>query len=836
MSIEAFRRARALLPLLMSVGLGVSPARAEVELGRLLAPRLIVGGSNQRVAPSSLKGFSRRADGKLRLLVAGPESASFDRTFVPLRSGLYAWTATPERVVDFVEANPDHRVFWSAPKRVMLDRATVRVRADVVHGSYGLSGHGVVVGIVDTGVDVRHPDLCNPDGTSRIAWLLDLSKSPTGKHTDIEEQFGCNDKDAPCAVYSGADLDELIANDVSGDEPRDSYGHGTHVASLAAGNGASSASNRFAGVAPEATLVVVRATRDSEGLMVDPDILLATQFIFTMAERMGMPAVVNLSLGGDFGAHDGTSMLERELGNLVDDAKGRSIVVAAGNSGSLYSNSGTDYPAPLGIHSTVQVLAGVTTRLPILIGRSAVPDATSQIYLWVATRSTDDISVGLDTRDAAWIAPVSVGDSAESERDGISAVIQNGVTESDRPETVDHSGAYVVIEGSFANDTVLSLSLRGRGTASVWVQPAGGIDPMANGFGVLLPGAQREGTITVPATAKSLIAVGATLDRPGWTDVDGVSQAVVSGVARYLVEGEVVPFSAAGPSATDDIKPDLVAPGAYVIGAMSKLADPRTLAGESGMFAGDDSCSKSSQSCLVVDDYHAVAMGTSMASPVVAGAVALLLEQDPTLTQAGILRALQSGTRNVFDLYATSSQVGAGALDIEGALLALSDRALGTMVSSTRSFLTLGGAFVRPDPKWPVYGMVHLRDDEDRAVDVDSDRLEVRVHNGTVKHPSTRQGPGFYRFELAGATGTGGQELTVDVLVDGKVVCRTSRSIAVDAPNVTKRAVAGSGCAVRAPSEQRGGVAIALLGFGAAAVLLRRKVRDLVGRERRQRK
>jgi subtilisin family serine protease len=824
MPIEALRRARAVLPVFMTLGFVALPAWADVDLGKLLLPRASAGGSLRTITPSALKGFSRRADGKMRLLVSGPTSDRLDASFVPLRSELHAWTATPEGVLGFLETHPEHRVFWAPPRRVMLDRATARIRANVVHGSYGLSGRGVVVGIVDTGVDVRHPDLCNADGTSRIAWLLDLSKSPTGRHADIEEEFGCNDDDAPCAVYSGADLDELVANDVSGDEPRDSYGHGTHVASLAAGNGFSTESNAYAGVAPEATLVVVRATRDSEGLMADPDILLATQFIFSMAERLGMPAVVNLSLGGDFGAHDGTSMLERELSSLVDDVQGRSIVVAAGNSGSLYSNSGTNYPAPLGIHSAVQVLPGVTTRLPILIGRSSLPEIGSQIYLWVATRSTDNIEVGLETRDSSWIEPVGLGDSASSERDGMSAVIENGVTESDRPETVDHSGAYVVIEGSFADDTVLSLTFSGSGTASVWVQPVGGIDPVANGFGVLLPGAQREGTITVPATAKSLIAVGATLDRPGWTDVDGTSQAVVAGVARYLVEGEVVPFSAAGPSAVNDIKPDLVAPGAYVIGAMSKLADPRTLAGEWGMFAGDESCSASSQSCLVVDDYHAVSMGTSMASPIVAGAVALLLEQDPTLTQTAILRVLQSGTRNVFDLYATSSQVGAGALDIEGALLALSDRALGSVASTSRSFVTLGVAFVRPDPKWPVYGMLHLRDDEDRAVDVAPERLELRVRNGTVARTMKRQGPGFYRFELAGSFDTGGRSLDIEVLVDGRAVCRTSRAIAVDAPNVTKRAVAGSdGCHTGAAGARRLPAVGALLALLAGLALYRRR-------------
>ena len=433
---------------------------------------------------------------------------------------------------------------------------------------------------------------------------------------------------------------------------------GTHVASLAAGNGFSNNPPRYIGMAPEATLVVVRATRDDQGLIEDADILLATQFVFTVAEQLGMPAVVNLSLGGDFGAHDGTSMIERELSKLVgSDYPGRSIVVAAGNSGMLYNLSKTGYPGPFGIHTTVQVPSYGSARMPVLIGGSLTPAVNSQVYFWIATRPGDNVSVGLETRDSNWIAPVGIGHYAEVAKDGITGIIENGITESDKPNTVDHSGAFVSLDGPFEGDTVVALTFEGHGTASIWLQPAGGVDPSANGFGALMPGAQREGTITVPASAPALIAVGATLDRNSWTDVNGNLENVTAGLTRYKIEGEVVPFSAAGPNAIDGLKPDLVAPGVYIVGAMSKITDPRTIVGEDSMFFGGDACSKTPKSCLVVDDYHALSFGTSMASPVVAGAVALLLEKSSKLTQTDVLRVLQSGAKKplhfVFDLHAS---------------------------------------------------------------------------------------------------------------------------------------------------------------------------------------
>ena len=780
---------------LASIGSVSRRVAAEVDVGRLVTQ---LGTNAPPLAAVNVwhHALSRRDDGKMRLFVTGPTLGNAKQLgLTELRAGLYAWTATAATVRDFLRDNPEQRVLWAPPKKTLLDHAAVAVHANVAHTSYGLSGQGVIVGIIDTGVDVKHPDLRREDGTSRVAWLLDMSKTKIGRHPDIEDQFDCGNTDAPCAVYSGTDIDELIGNDISGDEPRDTFGHGTHVASLAAGNGLSNNPPRYVGMAPRATYVVVRATRDGEGLAQDPDLVLAAQFIFAMADKLGMPAVINLSLGGDFGAHDGTSYLERELAALLGDAHpGRSMVVAAGNSGSLWASRDSNYPEPLGIHTTVQVPPYSTAKVPLLIAASAYPDQASQIYIWIASRPGDNLSVGLNTKDATFMAPVGSGGDKTVTKDGITCTIHNGVTESDAQHPVNYLGTAILIEGKFAQDTVLALTLEGHGTASIWLQPTGGLDPSYNVFGVDMPGAQREGTITVPATSPDLISVGATLDRTSWTDVNGTAQDIVSQVSSNSVEGAIVTFSAAGPNAIDGIKPDLVAPGVYIAGAMSKITDPRTLAGENGMFAGGDVCSSSSASCLVVDDYHALSMGTSMASPVVAGAVALLLERDPTLTQRSILRILQSGARNVFNLLSTYTQAGAGALDVEGALLALEDRAKGNVVSSSHSYLSVGVSFIRPDPDWSVAAMVHLRDDHDNAVDVESSRLSLRAKNGNVKSALVRKGPGFYTFTMSGAADSGGGVFSVELLLDGKPVMSERRPIAVDAPNVRRFAVAGHGC------------------------------------------
>jgi len=826
--------------LVTSLLLLTSTAMADVDMAKLVQRWRLDATSTKAHTLDPFRAMTRRSDGVIQLLVqqkTGAAPVAPGRplaNMVRIRDGKFAWAATPEEVGALVDARPDLRVTWSAPKHVLLDKAVALVHADVAQNTYGLTGKGVVVGIVDTGLDVSHRDLRDANGKSRIAWLLDMSRTPVGLHPELEEAQGCNVKTTPCAVYSGADLDELIANSVAGDEPRDTFGHGTHVASLAAGNGLASPVPKYVGLAPDATVVAVRATRDDSGLIEDPDILKAVGFIFDVADnQLKLPAVVNLSLGGDFGAHDGTSELERELSNYVGAAlPGHSIVVAAGNSGGLYQSQELGYPSPFGIHAVAQVPYETSVRVPILVAASAAPTFSSQLYIWVAARPGDRLKVGLDTGNRSWIAPVDLGDiSQTADPTGkYSGVIQNGVTESDDPESIDHSGALVVISGPFDADQVLALRFEGHGTASIWVQASGGIDPSLNGIGAIIPGAQREGTISVPATSPNLIAVGATLNHLQWKDIGGTDNLASRYIANWFRQNEVLPFSSAGPTAVDVLKPDLVAPGGYVAGAMSSLADPRTDVGANAMFAGDaTTCHTSSVECLIVDQYHALSSGTSMASPIVTGAVALLLQRDRNLTQSQILRALQAGANTVFNLYASPSQVGAGLLDVENTLLALDGAISTSAVSTVNSWIGLGISYTRPDPNWPIAGLVHLRDATNRAVDVDTARLSLEVQNGHVVSGLKRETPGYYRFTLAGEARTAGLELRVNLLIDNQRVLEVERTIAVDMPNTREAAVAGRGCAVNAPLSTDVGPGLLFLGLGVAVARARRRRACLTG-------
>src|SRR5262249_9852760 len=107
----------------------------------------------------------------------------------------------------------------------------------------------------------------------------------------------------------------------------DQVGHGTHVLGIAAGNGRGSFKPHlgvpYAGIAPDATLFVVRTNFTEAG------VVLGCRYIFQNADRLQVPAVINLSLGNHFGPHRGTTPFEAALADLV--TPGHLIVAAAGN-------------------------------------------------------------------------------------------------------------------------------------------------------------------------------------------------------------------------------------------------------------------------------------------------------------------------------------------------------------------------------------------------------------------------------------------------------------------------------------------------------------------------
>ncbi|HYP88935.1 MAG TPA: S8 family serine peptidase, partial [Polyangiaceae bacterium] len=554
-------------------------ASAQLELGSALR-------SLQRSGTSELPRALLTTGGSVAVLAEYPDDSGLSELLV---GGRYRpiWLDAGE-LTTFTHDHPQVKLHWAPPRRTLLDNAQRWVGAESFRNTTGLSGKGVVIGIVDTGLDVKHGDLRAADGTSRVRYLVDFSRPPGDRQPELEEEYGCG-SDSQCAIYDNEDLDALIANGVTGDEPNDVFGHGTHVASLAAGNGLSSKTPRYIGIAPEATIFGARVSRTADGSIQDPDIILATRFVFEQAERLGMPAVVNLSLGSDFGAHDGTSALEHALASFVGPQyPGRAIVVAAGNSGGLYSGIGSSEPEPYGIHTEVHVPRDSPVEVPILTPTPELGGVTgATVFVWLGFEPGDDVAIGVDAAGKELAPSVASGTSTTYSRDGYEATVFNGPTNDSASIRVGSHDAVVVLDGDFSPGTVFTLRLSGHGTVNLWLESSGGASPELS-LGALFPRGEKQGTINVPASHPDLIAVGSTVNRNRWRDSKGKPFLVAEseGSAQLAgVDGTAV-TSAAGPNALGVMKPDIVAPGMYVIGALASAADPRSNGGV-GLFASN---------------------------------------------------------------------------------------------------------------------------------------------------------------------------------------------------------------------------------------------------------
>ncbi len=771
-------------------------------------------------------------DGRIPLRVLYDETLDPAREHVlALAPGLGSVRLLPSQVEAFRAAHPRLTLSYSPPLRPQLDVATARTHARVYRETTGADGSGVVIGIIDTGLDVAHPDLRDANGHTRVAWLLDLSRPPAELHPELEQAYGCTDSDkgGPCAVFAGEDIDASIAGQSSA-APRDLIGHGTHVASIAAGNGLSTPGQQFAGMAPGATIIAARVTRGGGEDMSENDVLLATRFIFERAEGMkpkSMPAVVNLSLGGDFGPHDGSTPLEKGLASFVGwDHPGRAIVVAAGNSGTLHLLDSYS----LGIHTEARVAPGVTVRVPTRSPLQSKPTVRGAVYIWIGHRPNDNLSIGIEgPLDEVWLKPIPPRtQSGFTSKDGrVKGAIINNVEGGSSPLSGDASGAAIAFSGEWPSDQDISVLIEGSGTADLWLQGLDDASPSSAGIGHVFLRAVKHGTVNIPATHPNIIAVGANLNRVQWETVQGGTIELPRYYAQSpRVQDAMCYFSGAGPAATGIAKPDITAPGAMVIGAMSQ--DARPMANPQSMFATSDSeCPSATTDCFVIDDYHAVASGTSMAAPMVAGAVALLLARNPGLTQPELLALLQAGARRPSSASPYPFQMGPGVLDMEGARQAY--EAMGRPLNNREpdpqaSWVVLAAPYARPDPTWTLQGTLETRVADGTIADGFDDRaLALQTENALVLEPITRIAPGLWRFSVSAPGDRGGQTMRIEVQYKGQRIGeRIVLPIGVDMFAATQGLVAEGGCSVGRVSGGQSQSRFHALSFFLLFTLLRR--------------
>lgn len=251
----------------------------------------------------------------------------------------YGLLTVPEDLVDTVSRLPEIE-YVEKPKRLffsMADGKEVSCVLPVTKRQPFLSGKGILLAVIDSGIDYTTPNFRNADGSTRILSLWDQTVSPDAEKgffppegfvtgTEFtQEQINAALREAdPLRQY------ELVPS-------RDSSGHGTAVAGIAAGAAANvtggTANNNYEGIAPESELLIVKlGTPRENSFPRTTEMMRAVTYVVRKAQSLNRPVAINLSFGNTYGAHDGSSLLERFLDNAAEI--GRTVIcVGSGNEG-----------------------------------------------------------------------------------------------------------------------------------------------------------------------------------------------------------------------------------------------------------------------------------------------------------------------------------------------------------------------------------------------------------------------------------------------------------------------------------------------------------------------
>ena len=430
-------------------------------------------------------------------------------------------------------------------------------------------GSDVLVGIVDSGFDLSHPMFRDAAGRLRVEGLLDQTREPAQEFTTQQ-------------------LEQAWA--AGGGPGRDDSGHGTHVASIAAGS-------RFGaqeGVAPGARLLLVKTDfRNTDQ---------AVAWIFGKAGPRA--CVVNLSLGHHFGAHDGSDVEERLHSQLT--GPGKIIVVSAGN-------ERTD-----DLHIGGRFVPGQADEVGFDLQRQPDGSAVAVLTLWHPREDRFTISLGTPMGDV--ITEPALGLAANASFGAVDMTVSQ---QRYQPSNLIQHQIAVEIGAQAGNGDLrgwrVGIQCRNAtiGRLDGWFHNSG-----FAAFRRPHPLIETARTVGLAATGAGCLAVASHVSRTSWHADAGDRSDADALLGRSSV------FSSLGPTRDGRAKPDLSAPGQRLLAALASGSEQ----------AGD------ARFAAVADRLLAL-RGTSMSAPVVTGAVALLLQQKPDRDLADIRTILSRSVR-----------------------------------------------------------------------------------------------------------------------------------------------------------------------------------------------
>lgn len=474
-------------------------------------------------------------------------------------------------------------------------------------------GRGAIIGVIDSGFDLTHPCLGDERGKTRIlaAWdQVDMEKAG-GKPPD---KFGYGVEYTQDAINQQI-LEQKIL--VIRNHPLGG-GHGTVVAGVAAGNGLPE--KVFTGVAPESELIFVNYNNDrpigGSAFLLD-----AIRYITDRARCYGKPVVINLSQGDNLGAHDGTSLLERAI-DYIAVQEGILIVNSVGN-----ESNGLR-------HARGQIEPGKSHELLFELKQTESNVISGDtIDLWY--HGGDHFAVTIKNPDG-WESPSIKPDTEEviTFPDGNQAYV---CSETDYPANHANRISLILEEGKRWKDGVWKLVLRGK-ESKRWVQFDAWADAPNDLSVITFPEEATDVcTVTIPGTATRILTVASFVSR------------AAKGLVARSPKGSIGPLSSRGPTLSGHPKPDLAAPGFFIMAPGTR----KTISGPNS-------------------NNYQFRSGTSLSAPHVTGVVALFLSLNPALTAGQIADALRStASKDSFTNDVPNPIWGAGKLNAGAAYKAL---------------------------------------------------------------------------------------------------------------------------------------------------------------------
>lgn len=486
-----------------------------------------------------------------------------------------------------------------------MDSAKNKTRVSLIHQGFQLSqsyfGDGVVVGIVDIGIDYTHPNFYDGNtSTYRVKRVWEQAAT-TGT--------------PPTGFSYGREL-KTQAEILAAARDNTAGSHGTHVGGIAAGGGG--ANTTFRGIAPKSEIVFVSANG------VDSKLYDGVVYVMNYAASVGKPCVINLSWGGHFGPHDGTSAFDQASASIA--GAGKILVGSAGNSGldSIYlekTYTGNDTT----LFSFIKFSRStITTKGKANIDVWGEPNQNFKVAINIFNSSTSQF---IDYTDyfSCNISSTHTDTLYDSDVTSKDTTFITIATEKNGFNNKPH--AVLIIDNSRQDDQInhVLVEIIGQSTQTKsWIYSGDYSIFSSRGYGGSVKAGSTNSTVSeLGGTGNAMISVGAFTAKNAYTALNGSPQS-----ASYNVPvGSIAPFSSKGPTADGRTKPDITAPGNVVISSVNSYDNNYSSTSNdvvTGVTNGTNNW------------YYGSMQGTSQAAPMITGIIALWLQANPNLTPSQI--------------------------------------------------------------------------------------------------------------------------------------------------------------------------------------------------------